>query len=104
MAAAFDQSSFHLKASSVYPFALPTSLRAFIYVAASLTGLSLSVALLETLLRGRRRGLQGLWLDAYSFDFYDYIPRYLHRHTLTFYAMPGYMWYYPAPAIFVHLP
>ena len=46
----------------------------------------------------------GLWLYNCGFDFYDYIPRYVHRHTMEFFARPGYLWYYPAPAIFVHVP
>ena len=45
-----------------------------------------------------------LYLRPRNVDYYAYEPRLPLRHTPAFFFAPGYPWYYPAPAVFVHYP
>ncbi len=45
-----------------------------------------------------------LYLRPRNVDYYAYESRLPLRHTPAFFFAPGYPWYYPAPAVFVHYP
>ena len=53
---------------------------------------------------GDHAAIEGLFLAKPGFDLWDYTARFADRHSPVFFTLPGYSWYYPAPAIFVLYP
>lgn len=77
---------------------LPKELKEFVVVSAVLTSLSLLRALLSSAVYGVLHGFSALWIEHPGFDFYAFMARMHYVHTLVFFSMPGYPWYYAAPA------
>lgn len=83
---------------------LPLGLKTFLWTSVGASLLALLMSLLRSVTEGRPFGSDGLWVSDYGFDYFDYYPRFLYRHSVMFFTCPGYPWYYPAPAIFFHYP
>ena len=86
----------HMDSKRTY---MPQALLFFCIAAGSLTILSLVAGLLEYSGIRANGGLGILWLPDRNWDFYDYETRLTFVHTRTFFALPGYHWYYPAAGI-----
>ncbi len=83
---------------------LPLPLAVCLITIATVTLLSLLMAVWRVRRHGVYLGFTGLWIPIYGNDFYCYLSRFPLRHSVKFFTAPGFGWYYPAPAIFVDYP